>query len=108
MKTPRFFIALAACAFVFAVASSSFAPLVRSCGAESMPVLRVDPRMGDPEDPGFSRKLPFDDWIVDSQVSSAPELQARVPIAEPSGRARGWLARLRDLWLNSYLAKGRR
>ncbi len=46
MKTPRFFIALATLAFVFTTALSSIDFVVRPARAETLPVLRVDPRAG--------------------------------------------------------------
>ena len=100
MKTPRFFIALAACAVMFTIASSSIESVLRPCWAESMPVLRVDPRMGDPEDPKGPMELPSEDWGV---YSTTPTLESAgiTPIHQAPRRSSKieW----RQLWSTSLL-----
>ena len=51
MKTARFFILLGACALLFSAVVSASPQLVRSSWASQIPIVRVDPRAGDPEEP---------------------------------------------------------
>jgi hypothetical protein len=107
MKTLRVFVASAACVVGLTIATALFTPLVSRCGAETLPVLRLDPRMGDPDEPGFRRQLPFDNETVD--------YSSTIPVAEtqslgPAGSIRGWdwITHRQQWWLLSYLALGRR
>ena len=82
MKTPRFFIAFAVCAVAFTIASSLVAPVVRESFAGPLPILRVDPRMGDPDLPGVGYEIPFDESY---ELSRTPDMD--VQSAKSSARA---------------------
>ena len=83
MKTPRFFIVLAACAVVFTIASSSLESAFRPCRAETLPVLRVDPWAGDPEDPKGPMEIPYDDWGAYSTIDDLESTQTTAATLEP-------------------------
>ena len=108
MKTPRFFIALAIFAFVFTTALISLDSAIRPARAETLPVLRLDPRMGDPEEPGFRQELPFDDWSVESRIATPYE--SLTPTISPTLRqSRSYrLASILRFSLMHYLAWVRR
>src|SRR5262245_32373265 len=56
MKMPRFFIVLVMSTVLVATACL----LPKTCSAESLPIVRVDPRAGDPDMPGSGFAMPFD------------------------------------------------
>jgi hypothetical protein len=102
MKTPRFFIVLAACAVVFTIALTSIESAFRPCRAETLPVLRLDPRAGDPDQPGGSyREIPFEDSYGLSQLETSSEIK-RAPSAPMQVRAHtSWWLQLRG-WLHVH------
>jgi hypothetical protein len=57
MKMPRFFIILGACALLLAV-RLPFQPTGAVAGP--LPIVRVDPRAGDPDEPAGGYALPYD------------------------------------------------
>lgn len=88
MKTARFFILLGACALLFSVVVSASPQLVRSSWASQIPIVRVDPRAGDPDDPIPSYAIPFDesdyDYVEETSLSSqdAPPVPRRASRVE--------------------------
>ncbi len=106
MKTPRFFITLAACAVVFTIASSLYAPVIRSSSAGTLPVLRVDPRAGDPDQPGAGyRELPYIGMSESSGADRGSTLTRPLPPPATLQGPECWWNFFRDLVRN--LAFGR-
>jgi len=107
MKRPRSFIALALFAFGFTIALSTVTPAVRCADAEVLPVLRVDPRMGDPDEPIPGRKqMPLDDdyYLL--------ELDGQANLESPGTSTTLTRVPQRSLWqemhalLHSYVSRG--
>lgn len=57
MKTPRLFIA----AIFGAVSVGSILSVHDPAAATPPPIVRADPRAGDPDEPGYWKSLPFDE-----------------------------------------------
>lgn len=77
MKTPRFFILLGACALLFAMIAHSSPMFVRASAAGEIPVVRYDPRAGDPEEPGYWKSIPFDGDSDFARIDVNVELTSR-------------------------------
>ena len=106
MKRPRSFIALVVLATGFLLALSSVPPTVPIAGAETLPVLRVDPRMGDPEDPGFSKELPFDELSSGLRSGgSYLDLHSSTPTIATVRTERGQLRAALRFWLSTYVIR---
>jgi hypothetical protein len=71
MKMPRFFILIAAFALVSTLALQSIESIHSNCWADPfLPVLRADPRAGDPDEPTSGYFVPFDDEATSAVVST--------------------------------------
>jgi len=111
MKTPRFFIVLAACAVVFTIASTSIESAFRPCRAETLPVLRLDPRAGDPQEPGFSKRMPFEDAYAELRTSVGYETTSLGSISTPTAPSPSsppWWTRIRSARILNMLLSARR
>ena len=69
MKMPRFFVILGACALLM-TGGLTFSPSVAVAGP--LPIVRVDPRAGDPDEPAGGYAIPYD--ADELAVSTDPEL----------------------------------
>ena len=61
MKTPRFFILVGAFLLLSFALGSSLGSMVPLGHCQSLLIPRAAPLAGDPDEPGFSKSIPFDD-----------------------------------------------
>jgi hypothetical protein len=104
MKMPRFFILVAVCAMMSTFLLQSIEATVYPSSAEQLPILRADPRAGDPEEPGFANSLPAEEVGTFSRISVPYETSVRATTVQTARSA--WWDRLRDL-LNNLLGTRR-
>ena len=101
MKMPRFFIAFALAAGAFTaglLAEGSCLPV----SAGPLPIVRVDPRAGDPDEPAGGYSMPFMEEAADPTATNQP-----VDYRTPNERHRSWLEQfLRNALANLF--EGRR
>ena len=69
MKMPRFFIVLGACALL-AISTYNLS------WSQSLPIQRADPWAGDPDEPGFTKSIPFNDGEDYVRTTTPYELSA--------------------------------
>ncbi len=74
MKTPRIFILIGAFALLFCAAAISLEAQLSPAAASGLPILRADPRSGDPDSPDGGFALPMDEW----DGSTAPLDESRL------------------------------
>ena len=104
MKMPRFFILIGACALLSTIALQSIeATICPSSASAFFPVMRADPRAGDPEEPGFADKLPFDEGGESSGITLPYELSTQDrPVLRETTRS-SWWSRIRRVLFVSGL-----
>ena len=80
MKMPRFFIILGACALLLTV-GLTVRPSVAVAGP--LPIVRVDPRAGDPDEPAGGYALPYDadELAVTTEPEPASHIEGRRHLA---------------------------
>lgn len=95
MKLPRFFIVLGACTFVLTFALHFIESNTHPAWAQTVPIQRADPWAGDPDEPGFRKRLPFEEEPGGLRASAPYELTS----SGIEGAAPRWI----DFWRSRIL-----
>jgi hypothetical protein len=88
MKTPRFFILVGACALLMSVCLVTIEAPRPAAAGTLLNIVRFDPRAGDPEEPGFSKSMPFDEEASYGRTQVPLETH-RTPEPSAIGNTRG-------------------